>query len=449
MIFNSEPLPERIQEAMKHVSTAEVLSGCSAWQLLTALLVLTCIGRIGAEDRTSMMGRAEVDLTFVSKTDAVFACQPWLDKMAARQPTQCSDPQNDSRSPLDWVYEVITADGQHKFQVNALTGQVKFYVNMSAERKALQPGIQGEGHAMADLVMKQEQVWRRLFDFFDLNQTKLINHQWHEFVSADVLSGNSFTIRFVPGSADVWYLGFTHREVDIGITPTLGAEERQRRAIAAAMLEAKGMDVALSRDSLERLFGTRYLTVYSDDSGVQRLGQFVPLVESPKRAGAAGSTQVRQHHLLFVDAVNGECLDPDFDVRGSRLVGDEHAPALYIGNREIDRYGPMFPPRIRDGVVYLYVGYLQSLIWRGSVRCSPTEIKVSYAEHEWHFRLDRTTAMRDGREHSFKSTPRQIAGYCYLPAEIIEAITTWSVEYVAKDNVVYVYTRLSKAPSKP
>ncbi len=53
----------------------------------------------------------------------------------------------------------------------------------------------------------------------------------------------------------------------------------------------------------------------------------------------------------------------------------------------------------------------------------------------------------DGEQRRLQHEPKLIAGYLYLPPELIKAITGWEVEYVEVENTVYIYSyREGEAP---
>ncbi|MEI6499446.1 MAG: hypothetical protein WCP21_00305 [Armatimonadota bacterium] len=344
------------------------------------------------------------------------------------------------------TYEVKTADGRHRFRVNALTGQMTFYTNLAAERalreqRASEHGADPKAEGLAE---QRKTRARELFPFFDLSQTVLMNRSWNEFVSPGVLSGNSFTVDFIPESLDIRQFVYTYRAVNVASVPFLSADECRKRALQMAAKEACGAEATVSEKTFQRQPATQYATVFSDEAGVQRLGHLVPVTTVRVRDNPAVG-QDQRTRFIFVDARNGECLDPDIDLVGSRLLGDERSPVFYVGHRELDRFGPMFPPRVRGKIAYLYVGYLSSVIWRGVVNCRPDTIEIAYEGHTWHFDGN-GKALRDAVKQSFKAPPMQLAGYWYLPLDTVQAITGWNVRYLPADGVVKVYSRLEAQP---
>jgi hypothetical protein len=121
-----------------------------------------------------------------------------------------------------------------------------------------------------------------------------------------------------------------------------------------------------------------------------------------------------------------------------RFIDGELIPSLKLGDESFETSSPVFPPRIRDGVVHVYVGYLSSFIWPGRVEMSEDAALIEYADSTWGVTDDWAKATVNDRTRTFQESPRRIAGYLYLPSEMVTAITGWEVKYSEGDNTVHL-----------
>ncbi|MFO7948589.1 MAG: hypothetical protein R6V19_17440 [Armatimonadota bacterium] len=114
-----------------------------------------------------------------------------------------------------------------------------------------------------------------------------------------------------------------------------------------------------------------------------------------------------------------------------------------------DELAPLFPPRIRNGGLYLYIGYFQSYLWAGDVKSSgPEEATVEYGGKTWRLTAGRRAAHVDEGNQEFPTAPLAINGYLHLPVEIVEAISGWNVTYLPGENLVKIDRQVEKQDEK-
>ncbi len=180
----------------------------------------------------------------------------------------------------------------------------------------------------------------------------------------------------------------------------------------------------------------------SDALGLGRARYTVAAQVSPERiaesAYRAMSEEERYQHrfgvqVVCVDAQTGEPYAED-----NGYSGRERMPRVILG--QTVELVPNYPARIRRGVPYFYVGYLQSALWRGEVEAHEEGADITYRGQTWHLRAGNETVAAGTRSIKASHCPLLIGERLYLPPEILQAITGWHMTYVPKGNTVYLYT---------
>jgi len=416
------------------------------WRFFIFLCVLLILAAIGSSYE-SLRGQVSEDrrvapLARISVEEAVEACRPWAAKLGIEGPLECVKVREDTREAFNVRYIVARPDGTHEFMVQGYTGKVSRYKNRRAMEKQATPrdtaAIRG-----VELQLAQE-----LFDFFDLDHTAFLDHAWREFCRPNVLSFNCFVIEMDCKTKDVVSFKVHHREVQIEVKPMLTQEQCRAVALQTARAWRGVKDAWLRQEALARHENLGYYHVASDNAGVQRLVFYVPItvsrvprdkyssLDSMQRKSAAYSM------LLPVDASNGECVNWDRESYYPHTVNEELVPFVNIGEKQFGMIGPLYPPRMRSGAPYIYVGYLDSLLWRGRVQVEGQAAQIQYAGRTWQVVADSKTATVDGEAREFEQPALMIEGYLYFSPQMINAITGWHVEYVAEENTVYIYSHL-------
>jgi len=259
---------------------------------------------------------------------------------------------------------------------------------------------------------------------------------WVQAVDGDVLFESTYARVYASLETGAVHEVTIHRsEPRVHTSPLLSPEECMERAVA--FVDAiPGVEVVDRDPELAPWFEwqTRYYLLCEDHAGVQRLKRVFFM-----RISREGEMEIRhgvdQHRrgmvLLHIDARTGEVF------RADGMEQDPGRTRTYLNGREF--LGPIFPPRVRDGVAHLAVNYLDSRIWRASVhRTAPAQVTIEYNGSTWEFTAGQRQYLVDGGGATLTSPPLLEAEVLYLPLEAVELITGWSAEYSQTDDAVYL-----------
>ncbi len=255
---------------------------------------------------------------------------------------------------------------------------------------------------------------------------------WLELVDGNVaFASNAARVRVDFETSRVYEAYIWASEVSADTTPALSPHECVHSALRL-LHQLPGLTVVDEDPPLGDTWNwlKAYYHLEEDAAGAQRLTRLVHLLISREDGAEQGPWLIKAH----VDAHSGEC----FRVEG--LAEDPASCEMRLNGREF--FKPVFPCRVLRGVPYVYVGYLESLIWRGEVEATEASATTRYADTTWAVTAASGSVDVDGQQRAFTQQPRTIAGYLYLPPEIIKAITGWEVEYVEAANTVYIYSHL-------
>jgi hypothetical protein len=377
----------------------------------------------------------------VSPEQAVEVCRPWAEKLGITGELALPPMPWDVEA-FDAEYTVYTDDRAHLFEVDAHRGTVNRY---HRRRPTYLPAEHPPGDWLTPADAAAQRPWLdKLFGFLDLGSTRLVGDLWCEFASPTVATGNTVSLQVDPRTGGLASLRMHVRDPQVGVEPALSFTQCQEKAVRVV---GRWPGVRGAQPGPWPVRRELYYLVASDALQVQRLVCQCG-VEVERAPDPLGPEPGENRATVFVDAVNGECWQGDTMSRYPQSVDDERVPLLTVGDREWPGYvGPCFPPRMREGVPYLYVRYLQSLVWQGTLVATPEAATIQYHGHEWVLRADDRSATVDGTPREFEHPPLSIRGYLYLPPEVIHAITGWRAEYVRRDNTVYIYShREGEAP---
>jgi hypothetical protein len=353
-----------------------------------------------------------------------------------------------------YVYE--TASGTQRVTVDSLRGEAFDWRDLTvvAERQHRSAGIgtgAKPGLPSDELTRAENDFLRQWCDEPGLVRFRLAG-LWTYFQDSGAASGRHTTAWADEVSGKVWrVLDFRCPARSL---PTPTVPSAQAIALARAALPSLPhvrsvlrVDSCASSFALPSPFGVG-LDATPDVTGVQRLIYSLYGVVSPTRMVQADydrmSTAERRECTytvtLSLDARTGEVYAP-YEDSGSRFgrVGHEALAGTAIGDAEVTLN---FPIRMRSETPYVFVGYLQSAIWRGQVEADGGRAKITYKGRPWQVTADSPEVLVDGKHRRFAHPPLVIQDYLYLPSDMIEAITGWHIEYVKKDNTVYLYTHL-------
>lgn len=336
---------------------------------------------------------------------------------------------------------ITSEDGAHRFYVDAFTGVVYQYRRLSAKSS-------GTGAvAPEDLVTREREVIGALFPTYDMSVMKRMSGHWYEVIAPDMLSANTLRLELDAQTTKLTMFVAFHYEPRLQDRPALNVAHCQERALAVVGRWAGIEEVRANKKLLEAYPDYSFHVVGVDSAGAQRLICRAPLIVS---CGSGRRDQIADQPVgdgatgrslgAFVDSVTGECFPSDSEFALPYMVDDESVPRWMIGDELFGGVGPVYPPRVRARVPYFYVGYLDSKLWRGSVREGAGNITVNYDKRVWRLSLDNRRATVDGRTHVLRHAPLRIGGRTYVSADAIEAITGWHVEYSAKENTVRIHS---------
>jgi len=391
-------------------------------------LFIAClgVGLVSGCIRADTERVAELDT--VSPEEAVAVCRPWADKLGIKSELrylEARQRRGPFGAPLLLVHEVGSRDGEHEFRVRACSGAFVPYINRQVY--PLGPGKVTKPPALSEqeLASRRQEFAELLLPGLDLGSFMRSRTRWQELAGPEVLNGRSFSIDVDPSTRELADFGVHLGEVRASCEPGLSMDRCLDIALDTVGSWRGVRAVRIHEDAQRR--GGRYYRVIADPAGVQRLVYvaYLSVYRRPPEKVVLGEPS---RLLIWVDARTGECLNLETEGIYPPRSGDEDVPRLRIGEEPFGPIEPTFPPRIREGVPYIYVGYLESRLWQGEVQTAGNTASITYKDKEWRVTADSRTAMQGETATEFSHPPLVIQEYLYLPAEMIEAITGWHVD---------------------
>lgn len=395
-------------------------------------LLLTAAGPDGPQSGV-VKDRGGIPPT-VTAEEALAAVVEWAGWLGIRA-EECSVRSDDwNLDAFSHHYTVTSRDGRHEFRVNGYTGNVASWRDTQGPARGPLPEDATEREALASIA--RQFVSEHLPFLEPAVMVEPANpFLWVRALDGEVLfTGSSARVRASLETGAVHEVSIHRSEPRGDISPLISPEECAEAAVAFVH-SLPGVELIDAEVEPHLGFGwmTRYYSLSEDDAAVQRLLRTFLMRVSIKddigiRDDGAASDQ---RALLRVDARTGEVF------RAEGMKQDPGRTRIYLNGREF--LWPVFPPRVRDGVAYLAVDYLDSRIWRGHLeRRAPGQITIEYEGSSWEFAAGERRYTVDGAAANLASAPILEAEVFYLPLEAVTLITGWSAEYSETDDAVYL-----------
>ncbi|NLO05163.1 MAG: hypothetical protein GX131_04965 [candidate division WS1 bacterium] len=215
----------------------------------------------------------------------------------------------------------------------------------------------------------------------------------------------------------------------------LTADEARTKATNFALGWPGVVKVSARAASLLSPEHARWTLLMSDEAGVQRTAYRLEVQLQTRRdtegasnnQPAVGTTDA----AVFVDACTGACFAPWASAVWPQEAAENH---LYLSVRmgAIDREVMcLYEPRLVDDEVYICARYMESLIWQGHYHREGEQFSVSYIGRVWRGQAGQRTLSVDRDAVELRCPPLVIEEEIFLPAEMIELVTGWTLERTA------------------
>jgi len=407
-------------------------------------------------------GAAERDYYRLSELEGV---AEWLPRAAEWARPWCSSHLRfrAAGSRLVWPgslrYDYVSRDGQHRVTVDPILRHGYSWrlvhqiprAEPGVPRQAVRPGIAGGHLSLADQVglalaiiqqraLLRERRWVR---------TSATRPAFREVIANGVITETTCGFRFEGGSGHPTLVSEHLHEAPVACDPSVTFEQAEAsvQAYMRALVGESLVTVEPFTPVVEPV-ENRCLLLPCDNLQCKRLCYwFTAVVAAASERITADEYEGLSAHwrdltpeerpllhrpMLLVDAETGEVIEVGHMYRIPPRKGPA-ALALSINGRS---QWLLFPPRLVTDRAYIYVGYLDSLIWDGTVSGRGTKAEVRLNGSTWVFDGETGGALRDGREWTTPAETKVIAGRVYLAAETLSQVTGWRIEYDARAQEV-------------
>lgn len=371
----------------------------------------------------------------VTAEEALAAVVEWAGWLGIRA-EECSVRSDDwNLDAFSHYYTVTSRDGRHEFRVNGYSGNVASWRDTQGPARGSVPEDATEREALASIARQF------VSEHLPFLEPAVMVEPANPFLWVRALDGE---VLFYPGSfarvrasletGAVYEVSVHRGEPRAGTSPRLSPQDCREAAVAFVQ-SFPGLELIDAEPELS--LGSRWLPRYyllsQDLAAAQRLNRwfFMRISKKGERERPYRVTDGGGLVLLSVDARTGEVF------RAEGMEQDPGRIPVYLNGREF--LSPLFPPRVRGGVAYLAVDYLDSRIWRGHLETpAPGQITVEYDGSAWEFTAGERRYTVDGAAADLASAPILEAEVFYLPLEAVTLITGWSAGYSPADEAVYL-----------